>query len=94
MSAAAPQAAAPTVSASRELAAPIAPMIVAPIGVLPTNAVDQRAVIRPRMSGRAASCTVLFPGVRNVMLAKPTTVSSATAARIIRGTPVFGWRVQ
>jgi hypothetical protein len=88
-------------------------MIVAPIGVLPMNAVDHRAVIRPRMSGRAASWTVLFPVVRNVMLAKPTTASSATAAtvwvvravaniaaaytsaaRIILGTPVFGWRVQ
>jgi hypothetical protein len=53
--AAAPQAAPPTISASRELAAPIVPMIVAPIGVLPTNAVDQRAVIRPRAKARSRS---------------------------------------
>jgi hypothetical protein len=46
--AAVPQAAPPTIRASRGLAPPIAPMIVAPIGVLPTNAVDHSAVTRPR----------------------------------------------
>ena len=59
--AAAPQAAAPTSSARRGLLAPIAPMIVAPTGVLPTNAVDHSAVTRPRYGGAAAIWIVLLP---------------------------------
>lgn len=78
--AAAPQAAAPISSASRGLSAPTAPMIVAPIGVLPTNAVDHSAVTRPRYGGAAAIWIVLLPVVRKMMLANPTTSNSGTAA--------------
>ena len=67
------------ITAIRGAQLPMTPMTVAPTGVLPTNAVDHRAVTRPRMSGRAAIWMVLFPVVRNMMLAAPTTISNATA---------------
>jgi hypothetical protein len=51
----------------------------APIGVLPTNAVDHSAVTRPRNSGAAASWAVLLPVVMKNTLAAPATASSVTS---------------
>ncbi len=74
----------------------IAPTIGAPMGVLPTNAVDHSAVTRPRNAGAAASCAVLLPLVKKVTLVAPTSVSSTTsiqkagtsaAARVARPKP-------
>src|ERR1700749_3342661 len=77
---AAPQAAPPITNARRGLPAPIAAIIVAPSGVLPTNAVDHSAVTRPRYAGAAAIWIVLLPVVRKMMLANPTTSNRGTAA--------------
>lgn len=70
---------APAASPHRGFAASISPMIDAPIGVEPTNAVDHKAVTRPRNSGAEASWIVELPVVMKVMLAKPTMNSNGTA---------------
>ena len=54
-------------------------MMVAPVGVVPRNAVGQRAVTRPGNSGAAASGMVMLPVVMNVMLASLTMNNSRTA---------------
>ena len=60
-----------------------------PIGVVPRNATAQRLMMRPRMSGRAASCSVLLPTARNVTLAAPTMVSAASSSGSVGAAAAF-----
>jgi len=50
-----------------------------PIGVLPTRAIDHKAVTRPRYSGLEASWMVELPVVKNMTLAAPVKTRAAIA---------------
>ena len=77
------QAAAPRPRAYRGLVrSDSAPMTGEPIAVLPTRAIDHRAVTRPRYSGSDASWIVALPVVRNMTLATATSTEAATAKRL------------
>src|SRR5580692_1469793 len=78
--AAARHAAAPRPRAYRGLARSDSPPTTGePIAVLPTRAVDHRAVTRPRYSGSEASWIVALPVVRKITLATPTSTHAAIA---------------
>ena len=80
MMAAARQAAAPRPRAYRGPAvSDSAPMTGEPIGVLPTRAIDHKAVTRPRYSGLEASWMVELPVVKNMTLATPVKTHAAIA---------------
>ena len=50
-----------------------------PIGVLPVNVTDHRAITRPRNWGSAVSCSVVLPVAMNAVLNKPVTASAASS---------------
>jgi hypothetical protein len=54
-----------------------------PIGVLPTRAIDHKAVTWPRYSGAEASWIVALPVVRKMTLATPTCTHAAIAVRAL-----------
>ena len=84
---AARQATAPRPRAYRGLAmSDTAPMTGEPIAVLPTRAIDHKAVTRPRYSGSEASWIVALPVVRNMTLATPTSTQAATAVASVGAT--------
>ena len=49
----------------------MAPMTGEPMGVVPTSAIDYRAVTRPRWSGAEAGWMAEFPAVKQVRVAAP-----------------------
>ena len=56
-----------------------APMMGAPMGVLPRNAIVQSAITRPRKGGSLVSWSVVLPVARKVMLAAPTSAMATSA---------------
>jgi hypothetical protein len=87
MMAAARQAAAPRPRAYRGLAtSDSAPMTGEPIGVLPTRAIDHKAVTRPRYSGSEASWMVALPVVRKMTLATLASTHAAIAVASVGAT--------
>ncbi len=57
-----------------------------PIAVLPTRAIEYKAVTRPRYSGSDASWIVALPVVRKMTLATPTSTHAATAVARVGAT--------
>jgi hypothetical protein len=57
----------------------MAPTIGPPRGVLPMNAIDQSAIVRPRKLGSLASWMVELPVARKLTLAPPTRHIATTA---------------